>query len=90
MNWSYSPIIYSSIFLDINMPVMDGQAFLTEIKKDARFFGIPVVMYTTSTRPDDKKLFSNLGANEYVVKPSSYFEARDGIEKLINKFRNRD
>jgi CheY-like chemotaxis protein len=75
------------IFLDINMPVMDGQGFLTEVKKDARFHNIPVVMYTTSTRPDDKKLFESLGAKDYVVKPSSYFDAREGIGKLISKFR---
>jgi CheY-like chemotaxis protein len=76
------------IFLDINMPIMDGQGFLTEIKKDARFQTIPVAMYTTSTRPDDKKLFTSLGATEYIVKPSSYFDAREGIGKLISKFRS--
>lgn len=75
------------IFLDINMPIMDGQGFLTEMKKDSRFQSIPVVMYTTSTRPDDKKLFTGLGAKEYIVKPSSYFDAREGIGRLISKFR---
>jgi CheY-like chemotaxis protein len=72
------------IFLDINMPVMDGQTFLKELKKDTRFQTIPVVMYTTSSRADDKNLFKGLGATDYLVKPSSYFDAKEGIGRLIS------
>jgi len=32
------------IFLDVNMPRMNGMQFLEAIKKDKKFSGIPVVM----------------------------------------------
>ncbi|HEY0743531.1 MAG TPA: response regulator [Chryseosolibacter sp.] len=76
-------ILPDYIFLDINMPVMDGQTFLTKLRKDRRFYSIPVIVYTTSTRPSDKHLFSNLGANDYIVKPSTYVDAKIGISKLV-------
>lgn len=45
------------IFLDINMPVMDGWTFLTEYEKLATEHQakIVVVMLTTSLNPDDRQ-----------------------------------
>ncbi|HEY0768816.1 MAG TPA: response regulator [Sphingobacteriaceae bacterium] len=76
-------ILPDYIFLDINMPVMDGQTFLSKLRADRRFRSIPVIVYTTSTRPDDKKAFSNLGANDYIVKPSTYVDAKIGISRVV-------
>lgn len=76
-------ILPDYIFLDINMPVMDGQAFLSQIRADSRFQRIPVIVYTTSTRSDDKKLFNELGANDYIVKSSTYVDAKIGIIKVV-------
>ncbi|MEX2232884.1 MAG: response regulator [Cyclobacteriaceae bacterium] len=41
------------IFLDINMPRVDGNACLREIKNDRRLNKIPVIMYSTFTRTSD-------------------------------------
>lgn len=76
-------ILPDYVFLDINMPVMDGQTFLAKLRADRRFRSIPVIVYTTSTRPDDKKAFSILGANDYMVKPSTYVDAKIGISKVV-------
>lgn len=59
------------IFLDVNMPVMDGKQFLVEIKKRTRFRSIPVVIYSTTTHPTERGEFVKLGAHKVLAKPSS-------------------
>src|SRR5882757_3843376 len=41
------------IFLDINMPVLNGFDTLAQIKKDDTIKGIPAFIVTTSARPED-------------------------------------
>lgn len=44
------------IFLDLQMPVMDGQTFLQHLRGDARFATVPVVILTAkSLEPQEKK-----------------------------------
>jgi CheY-like chemotaxis protein len=57
------------IFLDLNMPVMNGRQFLGEIKRNLKWQQIPVVILTTSS---DKKTFQELqvlGASQFITKP---------------------
>ncbi|MGZ5008564.1 MAG: response regulator [Methylobacter sp.] len=57
------------IFLDINMPRMNGSEFLAVIKADERFKSIPVVVLTTSDVEKDVVLSYELGAAGYITKP---------------------
>lgn len=60
------------IFLDINMPVKNGNEVLAEIKKDADLKEIPTVMLSTSENVKDVEESFNAGANLYVRKPYSF------------------
>jgi CheY-like chemotaxis protein len=71
------------IFLDINMPVMDGKDCLLEIKKDKRFASIPVIMYTTSDKKQDITYFKEIGATYYLVKPNSYKQAYEDLTPFL-------
>ncbi len=57
------------IFLDLNMPRMNGGEFLSAIKADDRFKGIPVVVLTTSDVEKDVISSYLLGATSYITKP---------------------
>src|SRR5687768_13014566 len=57
------------ILLDLNLPKKDGREVLEEIKKDARFKRIPVVILTTSKAEEDILKTYNLHANCYITKP---------------------
>ncbi len=62
------------IFLDLNMPRLNGKQFLIEIKKIKRFSHIPVVIYTTSSDPKDREETKQLGALYYITKPYGFDE----------------
>ncbi len=57
------------IFLDLNMPRMNGSEFLAAIKADERFKSIPVVVLTTSDFEKDVIGSYQLGATSYITKP---------------------
>src|SRR5437016_4573868 len=82
-----SVILPDYVFLDINMPVVDGKECLKQIKADKRFKTIPVVIYTTSNRPSDIDTFYQLGAHKYFVKPSTFKDAVEGLGKFFRTER---
>lgn len=62
------------ILLDLNMPRMDGHAALREIKADRILSKIPIVVLTTSKNIDDVEETYRLGAQSYMVKPTSFLD----------------
>lgn len=62
------------IFLDINMPRMNGIEFLRVAKADNRLKRIPVVVLTTSKEDQDKFDSFELGVAGYMIKPADYLK----------------
>jgi len=60
------------ILLDLNMPRMNGQQVLAEIKEDSALKHIPVVILTGSREMDDILKAYHLHANCYVTKPFDF------------------
>jgi CheY-like chemotaxis protein len=81
-NTQNSPVL---ILLDINMPRKDGTQILNELKSNEAFRHIPVIMFTTSKSPEDIRKCYELGANSYIVKPSS-FENLVDVTNIISKY----
>lgn len=75
-------IIPDIIFLDLNMPVMNGQEFLTEIKKNPGLKNIPVIIFSTSSHSSTIRLTKELGAYDFITKPSKY----DELVKILITF----
>jgi CheY-like chemotaxis protein len=62
------------IFIDMNMPRMNGNQCLKEIKKIKRLRDVPIYMYSTSADPDAVSETKLLGAAGFIVKPTSVAE----------------
>lgn len=60
------------IVLDLNMPVLDGLSTLILLKARSRYKYIPVVIFTTSQNPAEKRRCLELGAADYIIKPNTY------------------
>jgi CheY-like chemotaxis protein len=73
------------IFLDVNMPVMDGRACLVELKKDKRLQDIPVIIYSTTTNKSEIYKLFELGASDYVRKPNTFEELCKTLRVKVKK-----
>jgi len=73
------------IFLDLNMPRMDGHKALREIKSSETLKHIPVIIFTTSSAADDILATYKMGSNTYFTKPSYYRQLVD-LVTLIKKY----
>jgi CheY-like chemotaxis protein len=73
------------IFLDLNMPRINGFQCLRELKKDRELQDIPVVIYTTSKVEEDRQEIKNFGAVHYISKPSSFTELCSIISNVFEK-----
>lgn len=72
------------IFLDLNMPKMNGKQFLAEVKQNATLRKIPVVIFTTSLREKDGEETANMGAAHFLTKPSSFGELCKQLEDILS------
>jgi CheY-like chemotaxis protein len=75
------------IFLDINMPRMNGFELLRELKTIKRFWHIPIVICTTSRNADHVETAKTLGAAKFISKPNSMKELviqlKDVLETIL-------
>ena len=71
------------IFLDINMPIMNGFEFLEEMMMHERLSSIPVVMYTSSTHHVQQEKAKTLGASDFITKPSDINLIRTALETVV-------
>jgi CheY-like chemotaxis protein len=74
------------IFLDLNMPKMNGLEFLKIIKNNRGFKRVPVVIYTTSSNPEDIRKTKELGATDFLTKPSDFDELYQKLISVLNKY----
>ena len=71
------------IFLDINMPGMDGKSCLREIRRQEKFGMIPVIILSTSTRLKDIEETYRDGANRYISKMLFYSDSVVWMRRLF-------
>ena len=75
------------IFLDINMPEINGKHFLGTLKSNPLLEHIPIVMYSTSENKVDSKECEELGACAYIVKAASFQKICEQLEIIIHDVR---
>lgn len=77
------------LFLDLNMPLINGFECLSEIKQDKKLNGFPVVIYTTSL-PQNKNyewsmmnMLYSIGAHDYISKTGDLEQLKQFIRHSL-------
>ncbi|MDB5250101.1 MAG: response regulator receiver protein [Segetibacter sp.] len=73
------------IFLDLNMPRMNGKQCLEQLKQVEEFASIPVIIYSTSKNNEDKEITRKLGSVYFLTKPSSMQDLKKELESIFAK-----
>jgi len=72
------------IYLDLNMPNMDGIECLQKIRSHEEYNNISIAIYSTSmSKKDIDDTFSH-GANIYITKPAAYSELKKVLKKSLS------
>ena len=72
------------VILDVMMPKLDGYKVCRLLKFDSRYKGIPVMMLTARTQPEDIQLATECGADAYMTKPLNSQEFLAKIAELLS------
>lgn len=70
------------IISEVNMPVMDGIAFLKAVKQMPAYKFTPVIMLTTESAEEKKREGQAAGARAWVVKPSQPEQLVSAVQRL--------
>ena len=71
--------LFDVIFVDMQMPEMDGASFAMKIKNDKRFNALPLVMMTSMSAQGDQAYFTDLGFSAYFSKPVTGTDILDAL-----------
>jgi CheY-like chemotaxis protein len=82
------PSLPDLIFLDLNMPVMNGIELILILKADYRFADIPAVIYTTSDNPDEKKQMKELGVSAFLTKTANFKKLKTELARILEEGKN--
>ncbi len=81
----YGSEIFDLIFMDVQMPEMDGTAATAHIRATEKQTGehIPIVAMTAYAMTGDRDRYLNAGMDEYVTKPVSYKRVEEAITRFF-------
>lgn len=71
------------IFMDLNMPLMNGWQCLVKLKTTKGLEDIPVIIYTTSSNPRDYEIAQALNAHGLITKPTDHKVLKKVLQIII-------
>ena len=72
------------VVMDYNMPEENGAEILRRLKMDKRYSPIPKIIWSTSNSEMYRNICLDLGANDYVIKPSNVREMEDVVKYMLS------
>jgi CheY-like chemotaxis protein len=75
------------IFIDLNMPRMNGQQCLQELRKIDRIKQVPIVMYSTTVNAQYLADALNHGATDFIEKPITIEALTASLSKIFHSLQ---
>ena len=73
------------ILLDVMMPDMDGYEVTRRLRRNPSTMETPILMFTAKTQLDDKVIGFEVGANDYLTKPTHPSELQTRVKALLSR-----
>ncbi len=80
---------YDLVFLDIEMPVMDGVTLLRHMRADKDLRDTPAIVFSSHSESDDLAECAKLGISDYIIKPATKHRIYEAAFRSL-KDRPRD
>jgi CheY-like chemotaxis protein len=71
------------VLLDLNLPTMDGEAIIRELRTDPATADLPVVVITGDSRPETAQRLKEAGADNLLDKPFRIPTLLDLVDELL-------
>ena len=71
------------IFLDYNMPVLNGNEFLKKMRKVQQLSKIPVILYSNYSEAAAEQLCITQDTERYITKPNSFDELAAVLKNIL-------
>src|SRR5215211_2050702 len=78
------------ILLDVMMPDMDGYEVTRRLRQNPATFETPILMFTAKTQLDDKVVGFEVGANDYLTKPTHPSELQARVKTLLARVNSKN
>ncbi|MFO7938642.1 MAG: response regulator [Bacteroidales bacterium] len=85
MEWLQKGNYASLMIVDVQMPVMNGDEFLKQVRHSDKLHDIPIFMLSGHEEEKERKRLLALGADEYFVKPLHPGQLKDKIESYLKE-----
>ncbi|WP_010178284.1 response regulator [Aquimarina agarilytica] len=76
------------ILLDIKLPKMNGLEVLDYFRNKKKIKTIPVIMLSSSDRPEEIEETYNLGGNSFIEKPKDFLDLKEKLPTIVNYWVN--
>jgi CheY-like chemotaxis protein len=76
-----SGFVPNFVFLDINMPGVDGTEILSYLRREPKLIPVSVFVVTSDDQPETRKKVMKLGATAMIIKPATI----DVLEAALKK-----
>jgi len=77
------------ILLDVMMPDMDGYEVTRRLRQNPSTVETPILMFTAKTQLDDKVIGFEVGANDYLTKPTHPTELQARVKTLLARISEK-
>ncbi len=83
--WLYQGNLPDIIIADINMPILNGQGFIKEIKSSGLYSKIPVIMLSGEDKSEIRIKCLNAGADDFMLKPFNPKELEARLHAVLRR-----
>lgn len=75
---------FDGVFLDCQMPVMDGYEMVRRLRLDQRWSKLPVIAATAHAMSGDRDKALAAGMDDYIAKPIDFDEVLSKVDQWMN------